>query len=239
MAATRTVRDILTRALRVAGVVGSGETPDANDANDALISFNQMIDAWQAERLFAYAVIERTHALTAGLGVYTIGAGATINAPRPIRIEWAFTRDFQNYDRPVQVVPDDYFAQITLKDLGNIFPSVLYYEPTYPNGIINLWPLPPTSLTLHIGVWDVVSEFADLNATVSCPPGYEDAYVYSMVERICPEYGKPVTADIVRLAQRARANIQQNNLPELAVSCEFTGGDRSPISYWDVVAGDY
>lgn len=239
MAASRTVRDLVTRALRVAGIVGSGETPDANDSADALMSLNQMLDAWQAERLFAYAVVERTHALTAGLGAYTIGTGATINAPRPVRIEWAFTRDAQNIDRAVQVVSDDLYSQIAIKNLGDTYPVALYYEPTYPYGIITLWPLPPAALTLHIGAWDVLTEFATLNATVSVPPGYEDALVYSLVERLCPEYGKSVSGDIARLAAKARANIQQNNLPELSVPCEFMGTSQSLLPYWAFMSGNY
>lgn len=239
MAASRTVRDLVTRSMRVAGIVGSGETPDANDASDALLSFNQMLDAWQAERLFAYAIVERTHALTAGVDTYSIGPGATINAPRPIRIEWAFTRDSLSLDRVMQVISDDIYSQIAIKNLGETFPTALYYQPTYPFGSVNLWPMPPAGLTLHLGVWDVLTEYADLNATVSVPPGYEDAFVFSLAERLCPEYGKSASVDLVKLAAKARANIQQDNLPELAVKCEFIGTTQSLLPYWAFVSGNY
>src|SRR5882724_3877791 len=147
MAATRTVRDLVTRALRVATIVGAGEVPDADDAADALLSLNLMLDAWQAERLYVFAVVERLGTLVAGTATYTVGAGATFNVPRPQRIEWAYTRDSQNYDRDLDVVPDQVFAAISLKSLGNIFPTVLWYETAYPLGVIHLWPLPPAGLT--------------------------------------------------------------------------------------------
>lgn len=213
MAATRSVRDIVTRALRVATVVGSGETPSAEDSADALLSFNQMIDSWQAERLFAYAIVERVAPLTAGAGAYTIGSGGVINAPRPVKIEYAFTRDAQNYDRIMEVVEDpNYWAAFTLKSSGNTFPSALYYVPTYPLGTINLWQLPVAGLTLYLGAWEVLTEYASLNTITSLPPGYEDAYVYSLAERISVEYARPVTPGLAQLAASARARIKQNNL---------------------------
>jgi len=239
MAATRTVRDLVTRALRVATIVGAGEVPDADDAADALLSLNLMLDAWQAERLYVFAVVERLGTLVAGTATYTVGAGATFNVPRPQRIEWAYTRDSQNYDRDVDVVPDQVFAAISLKSLGNVFPTVLWYETAYPLGVIHLWPLPPAGLVLHFGAWTVLSEYTSLNDAVSLPPGYEDAIVFSLAERICPEYGKAVSPDLMKQAINARANIQQDNLPDMRVMCEFTGGDSRPLGYGDYVAGNF
>lgn len=236
----RTVRDILTRAMRAARVLGAGEAMDADDAADALLSLNQMLDSWQAERLFVYAVVERQFPLTAGLGVYTLGPAATFTAPRPVRVEWAFTRDAQNYDRGMQIIDDGRFAAITLKTLGNTFPEALFYEATYPNGVVNLWPLPPAALTLHMGCWEVLTQYAGLNDLVQLPPGYEDAIVYSMAERLAPEYGKEATAAVVRIGAKARATVQQNNLPEAFVSCEFNGVDSDQLlPFYRIRAGDF
>lgn len=236
----RTVRDILTRAMRTATILGAAETMDGNDAADALLVLNQMLDAWQADRLFAYQILTRTHALSAGVGTYTIGPGGTINVPRPVRIEWAFTRDAQNYDRSMDIVPDQVYAAITLKSQGNNFPTVLYYAPGMPQGTISLWELPPAGLTLHLGCWVTLSEFADLDASVTLPPGYEQAIVMSVAELLCPEYGVQPAAALVKHAARSRANIQQNNLPDPRIACEFTGVDQdTPAPYYRYVSGDF
>ena len=236
----RTVREILTRAMRTATILGASDVMEGNDAADALLTLNQMMDAWQAERLFAYQIVSRTHALTAGVGTYTIGPGATINVDRPVRIEWAFTRDSQNYDRPMEIVPDQVYADITLKTQGNNFPNVLYYAPGMPQGTISMWQLPNAGLTLHLGCWVTLSEFADLNASVALPPGYEQAIVLSVAELLSPEYGKEPSASLVRMAARARANIQQNNLPDPRISCEFMGVQQNtPLPYYRYVSGDF
>lgn len=240
MAATRTVRDLVQRAMRVATILGAGETADADDASDALLSLNLMLDAWQADQLFAYSIEETTKALTAGVGTYTIGPAADIPmTPRPVNIEWAFTRDAQNYDRQIDIEPNQVYASIVLKSLGNIYPQVLFFNPDYPVGSVNLWPLPNAGLTLHLGTWVILTEYASLNDTVSVPPGYEDAMVFSLAERLCPEYGKSVSNDLAKQAQLARARVMGNNLPDERVACEFKGMNAQQISYATFIAGDF
>lgn len=226
MAQTRTVRDLLTRSLRVAKILGAGDPMDANDASDALLSVNQMLDAWQAERLFTFVINEATLPLTAGQGVYTIGPGGDIVvAVRPVRIEYAFTRDSTDFDRWCEVVPYELWSQVAIKSLGPDFPSLMYYAPGYPLGTVSLWQEPLADLTLHLGVWNQISEFPSLDDIPALPPGYEDAIVFSMAERICPEYGKDPSPALAKMAQQARANIQQNNLGSPSVGCEFQSVD--------------
>lgn len=242
MAGTRTVRDLIQRSMRVATILGAGDPMDPNDAADGLLSLNQMLDAWQAERLFCYALTEQTFAMPAATASVTIGPLGDIDvAVRPPRIEYAFTRDSQNVDRPLGIVPDEVWAGITIKNLGNAFPSALYYVPSYPLGVANLWQLPVAGLTLHLGLWTILTEYATLEELVELPPGYEDALVFSLAERFCPEYGRTIPRDLERLATRARANIQQNNLSDERVACEFTGTDfrRGLVPSWVVAAGGW
>jgi hypothetical protein len=236
----RTVREILTRAMRTATILGASDVMEGNDAADALLVLNQMMDAWQAERLFAYQIVSRTHALTTGVATYSIGPGGTIDVDRPVRIEWAFTRDSQHYDRPMNIVPDQVFASITRKDQGNNFPTVLYYAPGFPLGSIRIWEHPSANLVMHLGCWVTLSEFADLNSSVTLPPGYEQAIVLSMAELLSPEYGKEPSGSLVRMAAKARANIQQNNLPDPRIACEFMGVQQNtPAPYYRYVSGDF
>jgi hypothetical protein len=41
-----TARELITQSLRTLGVLHSGETPSAEEANDGLTSLNQMLNAW-------------------------------------------------------------------------------------------------------------------------------------------------------------------------------------------------
>ena len=46
-----TAGDQITRALRLLGVLAAEETPTAAMAQDALVTFDQMVDSWNTERL--------------------------------------------------------------------------------------------------------------------------------------------------------------------------------------------
>jgi hypothetical protein len=226
--------------MRTATILGAADPMDGNDASDALITLNQMLDSWQAERLFAYSIAERTHTLTAGVGSYTVGPSGVINIPRPVRIEYAFTRDSTNYDRPLSIVPYEVYSQLAIKSQGNNFPSLLYYSPNFPIGTITLWELPSSGLTLRFGAWQPLTEFATLDESVALPPGYELAITLSVAEMLSPEYGKAVSPDLARNAQKARATIQQNNLPDPRVGCEFVGEGRNRYMPWQFfAAGGY
>ncbi len=43
---TTTARDLITMSLRSLGVLHSGETPSAEEANDGLDTLNQMLNSW-------------------------------------------------------------------------------------------------------------------------------------------------------------------------------------------------
>lgn len=70
--ATQT-KDLINGALRTIGVLASGETPDPDTANDALVMLNDMIDMWSNERMMIFCTQEVIHELTTNTYIYTIG----------------------------------------------------------------------------------------------------------------------------------------------------------------------
>lgn len=240
MAATRSVFQLIQRAGRTAGVIATGETFSADEQNDALSSLNQMMDAWQADRLFAYSIQDVAYPLTQGTASYTIGPAGTmvLLTGRPEAIDYAYTRDGTGFDRSINILPVEQFALIGLKSVGNTFPTCLLYTPGYPSGVLQFYPVPPANLTVHLGIWQPLPEFTTVAQIVMLPPGYEDAIVYSLAERLCIDNSIDIGADTAKQAQTARARIQGNNLTETRTSCEFTGvGANQGATFADFVAG--
>lgn len=130
-----------------------------------------------------------------GVGTYVtdkiFGAGSqTIygNYPRPLRMNQAFVR-VATLDYPVACVNVQNWNLIGQKDLNGPWPRALYYQPTYPYGTINLWPV-PASGQMHIYADIQLMGFNSLADVVNLPPGHETAIEWNLALMLMPSFGK-------------------------------------------------
>ena len=82
----RTTLDMITRSLRLINVVADKELPTTDEANDCLESFQDMIDAWNADGLTVYSIGSADFPLTLGQQAFTIGPGGNFDTNRPPKI---------------------------------------------------------------------------------------------------------------------------------------------------------
>ena len=105
-------------------VVAQGETPDADQLNDGLVSLNDLLSAWGNERLMVYQTVQETITLVGGQSAYDIGVGATsLNTSMPIRIERAFIR-LNGIDDPLEILTRDQYQSIASKSDSSDIPPV-------------------------------------------------------------------------------------------------------------------
>lgn len=83
---TVTAQQLVSDALRMLGVHGTGQTLEADDVQVGLRMLNELIDAWGTQRLTMPALVRTVVPLTVGQTVYTIGVGGDIDIPRPTEI---------------------------------------------------------------------------------------------------------------------------------------------------------
>jgi len=224
-----TTSQIIRRALRLSGVLASGETPSANEQADALEALNAMLDAWRNESLMVYAL--RTESLTlTGAASYTIGAGGNLNTARPVKIEQAYWRS-GDIDYPVRLADAKAYAGIADKTTQSQ-PDWLYYEPSYPLGTLYLYPI-PASGTLKLITWVPLSEITVVSDELALPPGYLEAITYQLAARIAVEYDRPVPPDVVAIGSAAKKDIKRVNFRTPIMSTGLTTGRR-----YDIRAGD-
>ena len=70
--------DLVTRALRSIGAYAAGEPIDPDDANEALLTLNDMLDTWSNATMMVPYITEIIFTLTSNVYQYTIGQGGTI-----------------------------------------------------------------------------------------------------------------------------------------------------------------
>lgn len=74
------VLDIVKSALRTIGALEAGETPDADQANDALVLLNDMVAAWSNSKMMVHYTTDIVFPLVTNVKDYTIGPGGTMGA---------------------------------------------------------------------------------------------------------------------------------------------------------------
>lgn len=227
-----TAQTIINRALRLIGAIEAGESPTSDESNDALEALNAMIQSWQTERLFVYALVDTAFTMSAGDSSYTVGPSGNFNlTPRPPKLENIYVRD-GDIDYPVILVQQDRWFAIADKTSRSNIPELAYYEPTLPTGTLQVWPVPSSANSLHVVTWTTLNELATLGATVTLPQGYERALAYNLAIEIAPEYQKVPSAEVHRIAGDAMANIKRANIRPIISYTELSllvGGRKSNI----------
>ena len=245
--------DIATDALFEIGVLGiDTPVPTAAQAQLCLRIANRELDAWAALRRFVFAFTFVEYTLTPNHQPHLIGPGPGLTAAdftvtqRPVRVEGAnlvLNNVTPNVD--LELTPRDraWWNAQTVKPLATSVPTDLYYEPSWPNGALNLWPVPTFAYGLRLELWGLILQFAKITDEFSMPPAYRRAVVLTLAEKSCRSFGRPAMPDLIKDAAQARADLQTNNVssPRIASADYGTQGSRggrgSTFNYYSGMPG--
>jgi hypothetical protein len=200
-----TARTIVKKAMQKIGVLVKSETPDDDEANDALDALNALIDSWSNYGANIYSRVTETFPLS-GATDYSIGEGQTFDTIRPIQIVNAFVSS-SNVDYPLNIINREGYNQISQKNTGGI-PYYLVYNNNFPFAQITLYPVPDGSYTLTILSEKAVLGFETLDTVLSLPPGWERALIYNLAIEIAPDYGQQVTPAVGNTATKSLGAIK-------------------------------
>lgn len=235
---TVSANDIITLALKEAGVLGVGQSPLAEDINDAFLLLNGMIAQWQRRRPMVYHLVDVSKQAT-GAGSYTIGSGGDFNTARPAAINSAFVRQTNGsatVDYPLAVLSsrEDY-NDIVSKSVQSL-PMAVYYDASYPLGTLYFWPVPTSLYQLHVTVYESLPKFTNLASQLSLPPEYFEALHYNLACRLRPAYQLPPDPTLVQLAKSALDTVKMANtqVPHLKMPAGLMGTGR-----FNIYAGTY
>lgn len=204
-----TAADIIDRAYSLLGHKAAGEPLSGEDADYALGVLNGLLDSWNTQRLFIVTVNE-VIASVSGQSA-TIGPGMTFNTPRPVDVEaGAFSR-LNGIDYGIEWIDRQTYENIPLKTVASTLPQYAYYDGQYPTATIYFYPVPTTTLSVHIPVQVQLSAFATLATNVVLVPGYQRALEYSLAEELAPGL-RALDPQIARGAQIARRAIRRTNV---------------------------
>ena len=206
-----TALDLITRALRVIKVYGTGETVSATEAADGLESLNSMLDDWANEHLMLYAATLNSITLTPSLATYTIGpTGSTVTA-RPVSIDPGTYLEINGISYPLEIVTLDQYNSVVLKTLNSSIPQYIFYKADFPDASVTLYPVPSVAATLKLWSWKPLSTFAALTDVVTLPPGYKNAIVFNLAEYLAPEFGADIHISVHTKASTLKKKLKRTN----------------------------
>jgi hypothetical protein len=219
--------DIITDSLEKIGVYAPGETiPDA-DAARGLIILNDLLDMWSNDSTAVYCNTTQNFTMIAGQTSYTIGTTGSpdINAPRPLAIlddpGTVGVIDGSGFNYPVRVIQQEEWNQIAAKNIEFVqstIPLVIFYDPQYPLGVINIYPAPAAGYQMYF-IYRYILTDLTLTGQVSLPQGYMRAIKDNLAELMWPYWytlrTDPLPPNIIRDAKRSLDAIKRQNRKQI------------------------
>ncbi len=222
---------IIYWALRIAGRLNNAQRGAASEEElDAFDLLNAEIDTMLGERLFVYTINRLIQTLTPGVQDYPIGAGAAapgFNAPRPVRIDNASLLYLDaSSDGPIELpmqilTVEDWQKKIPLKNVLTTVSYQLYYEQSFPFGVVHLFPIPQIVQEIALYVWQGLTPFVTIEDPVSLPPIYLEFLRYALALKVNEVFPNAVmkTSAIMR-ADELRRKVKALNRGWFDINCD-------------------
>jgi hypothetical protein len=234
-----TAGDIIQSSFEEINAYGVGETINTAHSARALAVLNNMLDSWNTERLAVYAWQTISFALTPNKASYTIGTSGSpdINNTRPQDLRQgpgaAYLQDTNLNNYGLEVVPQDKWQMIGNRSVNSQVPDTLWYDPQYPNGTINIFPVPSLAYTVFCNAVLQLAQFASLTSTFTFPPGYAQAIQKNLSVQLKPYFpaGGPLNPLIIEAARESKGNIKRGNIREIVAVYEDEIVSRGAPTY--------
>ena len=219
--------DVITSSLRLIGVLGSGEVPSAEEANDSLAVMQDMIDSWNAERLMIYNIQRLLFSLTPGQQIYTCGPGGDFDIPRPSEIDAFGIISLQNPAQPLELPMEDMnlqqYQELPVKNITSTLPLYVYDDQAFPLRNIFVWPIPQIAVQMAVYPWASLTSPVALTDTLAFPPGYARAFRYNLAVDLAPEFPvvpAQVLQSVQQIALDSKRIVKAANAPTLYLRCD-------------------
>jgi hypothetical protein len=215
-----TAADQINGALRLIGVLAEGEVPSAATSQDALLALNQMLDSWNTERLSVFSTIDQVFTWPSSTISRTLGPSGDFVGVRPVEIDDAtYFRDAStNVSFGIKMINQEQYDNIAVKTVTSTYPQILWYNASYPNIEIYLYPVPTRALEFHFISVDELTQPATLETDMAFPPGYLRAFRYNLACELAPEFGVEPSPQVRRIAMYSKRNLKSINNPNDVMS---------------------
>ena len=232
--ASITALDLIRRSMYLINALAAGEYPDDQDANDGLLTLNEMLSDLSTQTLAVYGTDNDEFVVTPGKFEYTYGLTGDFNVQRPVWVDDAYCIR-GGVTTPVDLISIEEYNRIAVKSVSQPLIERAVWINSFPLSKFIMWPIPSEAVTFGISTRRVLTEVASLQTLISLPPGYDKMLRFNLAADLWPEYSNGTT-DIQAVRETARKTLGRVKVANIAdVASTFDdvpnvdGGGRS----WD------
>lgn len=234
-----TAGDLVTAALRKAGVIATGETPSASEMSDGLSCLRLMIDSFSNEGLLLYKYSRIPLSLTPSQATYTLGTGGQLNTPRFMNLPKAkIIQTPGNVELEVNVNNIQKYADIVQKDLQSTLVTDIFIDGDYPYYNLTVWPVPSQAQTLVLYVQEALTNVVNSSDVISMPPGYESMLTYNLTVEYGAEFGVQINPLHVEKANETKASIKRQNTKPVYMKSDIQGLPNANSNSFNIYIGE-
>lgn len=204
-------KKLIENAWWLSGVKSQGDQLSAEEVNDGLLYLNLTIDELDIQGLMTFATQVLDIPLTAGVVKYTIGLTGDVVAQRPNKINNGYLKQSTSLDMNMVQITSRQYDQIGLKTSVSSIPTVFFYNPTYENGELYIWPKPSQDYTMKIRFNTYIQQSDNINEDISYPPGYEKMLIYILASELSNYKNGFERPDLIDKADKLKYLILKNN----------------------------
>lgn len=209
------------------GAIASGEQPNANEAQDGLDAFNDVLETWSLDKLAIYGSEPIVFNTVNGQRVYTVGTGGNWATARPVNEILDATCTVNGVEFDIGIWTQGEYDRVALKTMpGGIVERLLYLN-DFPLGKAILWPVPNAAIPITINATSVLTNATSVSQVISYPPGYARALQYAVALEMMAQYGGAI--DVSTGARATYAALKRaNRTPAIARFDPTLGGSSYP-----------
>jgi hypothetical protein len=219
--------DIITDALEKLGVYSPGEPLSAADASRSLQMLSDLMDQWANDSIQLYFLQAIEASLMAGTSIYTVGQGGSISAgARPVKV--VMGPGVASVTVVSTTTPVDSVSSIEWNAIYNTqdpppvgIPTAMFYQSSFPLGLLSLVPVPSTGMTLTFsGYYGLVNYAANLTSpNVTLAPGQQVGLASNLAILLHSYFSiGTITQDLIAEAQQSKTTLTLTNRLSRAMS---------------------
>lgn len=200
-----TVGDVLSSALRLAGVLAAEEPLSADQSENGIETLNELLAMWGTSRMNRSGNQQLTFTLTDES--VTFGTGGDV----PTRIQGASSVIVRSggLDYTLREISVDDYETIPLKSTGGT-PEVFCLDNGYPLNTMRIYPVPSAGMQLRVDAVVAMAEYSSVSDTVNLPPETRKAAREALAVHFCAEYGIEPSAALIAMSRQSQAAMRRS-----------------------------